>query len=73
MRLLVDHREDLVAERTRVQQRLRWHLHELEPGWAIPAGGLDRTVWLDAIQARLAAHQGWWPRSLPRWWVAAVS
>ena len=42
VRLLVDHREDLVAERTRAQQRLRWHLHELEPGWAIPAGGLDR-------------------------------
>jgi transposase len=58
VRLLVDHREDLVAERTRAQQRLRWHLHELEPGWAIPAGGLDRAVWLDAVQARLAAHQG---------------
>jgi transposase len=58
VRLLVDHREDLVAERTRTQQRLRWHLHELEPGWEIPAGGLDRTVWLDAVQARLATHQG---------------
>jgi len=58
VRLLVDHREDLVAERIRAQQRLRWHLHELEPGWAIPAGGLDRAVWLDAVQARLAAHQG---------------
>ena len=31
VRLLVDHREDLVAERTRAQNRLRWHLHELEP------------------------------------------
>ena len=31
IRLLLDHREDLVAERTRMQQRLRWHLHELEP------------------------------------------
>jgi transposase len=58
VRLLSDHREDLVAERTRVQQRLRWHLHELEPGWEIPAGALDRRVWLDAVQARLAAHQG---------------
>lgn len=58
MRLLVDHREDLVAERTRNQQRLRWHLHELEPGWEVPAGGLDRAVWLDAVQARLATHQG---------------
>jgi transposase len=58
VRLLVDHREDLVAERTRAQQRLRWHLHELEPGWVIPAGGLDRAVWLEAAAARLAAHQG---------------
>lgn len=58
VRLLTDHREDLVAERTRVQQRLRWHLHELEPGWEIPAGVLDRGVWLDRVQARLTAHQG---------------
>lgn len=58
VRLLTDHREDLVAERTRIQQRLRWHLHELEPGWELPAGALDRGVWLDAVQGRLAAHQG---------------
>jgi hypothetical protein len=58
VRLLVDHREDLVAERTRAQNRLRWHLHELEPGWQVPAGALDRGVWLDAVQTRLAAHQG---------------
>ena len=58
VRLLVDHREDLVAERTRIQQRLRWHLHELEPGWGIPAGALDRGVWLDRVQRRLAAHRG---------------
>lgn len=58
VRLLVDYREDLVADRTRAQNRLRWHLHELEPGWELPAGGLDRAVWLDAVTARLAAHQG---------------
>src|SRR5439155_27045533 len=28
LKLLVDHRDDLVAERRRCQQRLRWHLHE---------------------------------------------
>jgi transposase len=58
VRLLVDHREDLVAERTRAQNRLRWHLHELEPGWEVPAGGLDRLVWLEAVTQRLAAHRG---------------
>jgi transposase len=31
VRLLVDHREDLVGERTRMISRLRWHLHELDP------------------------------------------
>jgi transposase len=58
MRLLTDHREDLVAERTRIQQRLRWQLHELEPGWEIPAGALDRRVWLKVVTARLAAQHG---------------
>jgi transposase len=33
LRLLVDHREDLLAERTRHINRLRWHLHEIDPGW----------------------------------------
>ena len=31
IRLLADHRKDLVAQRTRVQNRLRWHLLELCP------------------------------------------
>jgi transposase len=31
IRLLFDHREDLVKERTRMQNRLRWHLLELCP------------------------------------------
>lgn len=31
VKLLVDHREDLVWERTRMESRLRWHLHDLDP------------------------------------------
>jgi transposase len=31
VKLILDHRRDLVAERTRVHNRLRWHLHELDP------------------------------------------
>lgn len=54
IRLLHDHRDDLVAERTRIQNRLRWHLHDLDPGLEIPAGGLDRRVWLDRLARRLA-------------------
>jgi transposase len=58
VRLLVDHREDLVAERTRAQNRLRWHLHELDPGNEPPARGLDRAVVLAALEARLAEVPG---------------
>jgi transposase len=54
IRLLVDHREDLVAARTRDQQRLRWHLHDLWPELEIPTGALDRTKWLGKVSRRLA-------------------
>ena len=57
LKLLVDHRDDLVDERRRAQQRLRWHLHELDPDLAVPAGALDRTVWLDRLARRLARHE----------------
>lgn len=58
VRLLVDHREDLVAERTRAQNRLRWHLHELDPGNEPPARGLDRAVVLAGLERELAVHEG---------------
>src|SRR5438552_2486773 len=58
VRLLLDHREDLVGERTRIQNRLRWHLHELEPETAIPARRLSRYHILAEIEQRLERHQG---------------
>jgi transposase len=58
VRLLVDHREDLVAERTRAQNRLRWHLHELDPGNEPAARGLDRAIVLAALDVQLAAAPG---------------
>jgi transposase len=57
IRLLVDHREDLIAARTADQQRLRWHLHDLWPELEIPAGALDTTKWLGKISRRLARAQ----------------
>lgn len=42
MRLLGDHRDDLVHERTRIQSRLRWHVHELFPELLIPPNALRR-------------------------------
>jgi transposase len=52
LRLLVDHREDLVAERTRIIGRLRWQLHELDPGWTPPTK-IERTSAFDTIEAHL--------------------
>ena len=57
-KLLLDHREDLVGERTRMQNRLRWHLHELEPGFEVAAGGLDRKRVLAKVTAQLERHRG---------------
>jgi transposase len=58
VRLLVDHREDLVAERTRAQNRLRWHLHELDPGNEPVARSLDRAVVLAALERDLVTAPG---------------
>lgn len=55
VKLLVDHREDLVTMRTAMSNRLRWHLHELDPALEPPARALDRTVVLDRLTAELAA------------------
>ena len=49
VRLLVDHREDLVGERTRHEQRLRWFLVEL----AIPEPA-PRSLGRTSVQAGLA-------------------
>jgi transposase len=57
LKLLVDHRDDLVAERRRCQQRLRWHLHELDPALTVPLGALDRGVWLERLGRQLARRE----------------
>jgi transposase len=54
LKLLVDHRDDLVDERRRAQQRLRWHLHQLDPAFAVPAKALDRPTHLDRVGRWLA-------------------
>ena len=58
VRILVDHREDLVGERTRICNRLRWHLHELLPGIEPAPRSLDRRVVLDGLERRLAGETG---------------
>jgi transposase len=57
LRLLTDHREDLVVARTQVVNRLRWHLHELglaEPG----PRTLDRRQIIDGLRIALAGEPG---------------
>lgn len=52
VKLLVDHREHLIAERTRTINRLRWHLHQLDPDLEraarrLPGPSLDQVAaWL---------------------------
>jgi transposase len=58
LRLLADRRKDLVAERTRMSCRLRWHLHELDPGWDPRPRSLSCRKNLAAAAARLAGLDG---------------
>jgi transposase len=55
IRLLCDHREDLIAERTRAANRLRWHLVALCPQLEaqIPGRCLDHHVWLERVTRKL--------------------
>jgi len=50
MKLLVDHRDDCVDERRRMQpQRLRWHLHQLDPSLVVPLRILGRANHLERV------------------------
>jgi transposase len=58
VKLLLDHHDDLVAERTRKENRLRGHLFELHPELEIPAGALSRLVWLRRVERHLDSRTG---------------
>jgi transposase len=58
VKLLVDYRRDLVRQRTRVANRLRWHLHELDPALQVPSRGLRRDKVIEELAARLAGLDG---------------
>ena len=57
LKLLVDHRDDLVDERRRTQQRLRWHLHQLDPTFAVPLRMLGRASHLERVGRWLARQE----------------
>ena len=55
VRLLIDHREDLVGERTRHEQRLRWFLVELAVAEPAPRS-LGRTITQVALETAFAGR-----------------
>jgi transposase len=54
VRLLVDHRERLVAQRTALINDLRWGLHDLWPEFEIPPRALTGPRWQERVAGRLA-------------------
>ena len=53
VRLLVDHRERLVGQRTALINDLRWGLHDLWPELEIPLRALTGRGWQDRVAGRL--------------------
>jgi transposase len=49
LKLLVDHRDAIVDERRRVHQRLRWHLHQIDPTYEVPLRRLARPLHLERV------------------------
>jgi transposase len=58
VKLLADHRHNLVTERTILINRLRWHLHELDPALLVPSRGLRRFCVLDDLAVCVRAFDG---------------
>jgi transposase len=58
VKLLADYRHHLVVERTELVNRLRWHLHELDPALQIPPRGLRRYCVIDDLATRLRVFDG---------------
>ena len=54
VRLLVDHRERLVAARTALINDLRWQCHDLWPEFEIPLRALITATWQERLGGRLA-------------------
>jgi transposase len=57
IKLLVDHRDDVVDQRRRTQQRLRWHLHQLDPTFEVPLRMLGRSSHLERVSRWLARRE----------------
>jgi transposase len=58
LKLLVDHREDLVRQRTAVINRFRWHLHRIDPTLDPTPRSLDRAKTRTRLRELLADVTG---------------
>lgn len=58
VKLLSDHRRDLVMQRTRACCQLRWHLHELDPDLPVPTRSLRQANTRARITDFLDTHDG---------------
>jgi transposase len=57
IKLLADHRDDLVEECSRHQRRLRWHLHEIDPELQPALRCAAKTTNLDRLARQLARRE----------------
>ena len=64
IKLLGDYRDALVRERTRLQNSLRWHLHELCPELEVRARGLKSFTVCRRSRPSLHVMRVWSPSSL---------
>jgi transposase len=58
LKLLVDHRDDLVVQRTQVINRFRWHLHRIDPTIDPAPSSLNRAKTRDQLAEFLAGRAG---------------
>ncbi len=58
VKLLSDHRHDLVVQRTRIASQIRWYLHELDPDLVIPSRGLKRHCVVVRLRGKLDRFDG---------------
>lgn len=58
MKLLSDHRRDLVSQRTRACCQLRWYLHELDPDLGVRGRGLRNAATIAVVVRALEPMTG---------------
>jgi len=58
VKLLSDHRRDLVKQRTRIAAQVRWHLHELDPDLQVPSRGLRHQHVLRGLLTQVDDFEG---------------